>query len=333
MTEETAARLLQGPAGETIPLIQALVHYPLDVKPANPGQVMPRAWEARTRAFYAFRNQWKDQNDIIAQFYGRTGPGAGWKQPETGSFQIWAFGREMARKINDGAGKTGSRWFDNVVMLPDDPIDCWRRANDVIHSSLDPKTGAGSATIDMTDLYKIVAKEQVGGKDQEVRRDGGIRGLRAFAADYSGKSGSPGLFVVVDKITGGKTKQWLFQLPETNRDVPDHWKLDSDDHSFTVRWKDGASIQAVFVSPGKMTITRSSGVRKAHPLSGVADVNADVVVASGQNPVDGDFFVVLSVRDQGPAPAVNVTGAGLNATATIGEQTIRFDGTKIVVGR
>jgi hypothetical protein len=43
-----------------------------------------------------------------------------------------------------------------------------------------------------------------------------------------------------------------------------------------------------------------------------------------------EFFVVMTVQ-RGTPPAVESKGVGLMATATVGKQTIRFDGKSIVL--
>jgi len=310
---------------DALTAIQTLIHLPLDVQPQNPGDVMPRAYEASGRGFYAFRNQWAGKNDIIAQIYGRTGQPCGWNQPESGSFQIWAFGHEMAYKNNDGLGKTGTRWYDNVVMLPDDPIKAGALST-LIGRKLDAKTGAGVVTFDMSPIY-MGNEEYTDDKGVKKVRDIdlNIRGLRSFAADFSGKSGAPGLFAVVDKITGGKTKQWVYQLPVTERDK--NYKLDIDDRGFTLAWSEG-SLRATVVSPAKPVITRNTQVLKAHPLS-TPDVKANALLITGPEKTEGDFFVIFTVQ-QKAAPAVTISGSGLDAKVTIGQQVVGFDGTYIV---
>jgi len=47
--------------------------------------------------------------------------------------------------------------------------------------------------------------------------DSGITGMRSAGVDYSGRCGAPCLFVVVDKITGGKRKVWTWQVDSADR--------------------------------------------------------------------------------------------------------------------
>ena len=48
-------------------------------------------------------------------------------------------------------------------------------------------------------------------------------------------------------------------------------------------------------------------------------------------PGEDHFFFVGTVAP-GTHPTVNVTGSGLDAVVTVGKRTIRFDGTKLVLG-
>ena len=115
-------------------LVQAFINYPLDVAPENPGEVLPRVWEAKTKGFYAFRNNWNGPESIVAQAYARQG-GIGWSQAEAGSFLIYGLGHEWAPKDNNALGKGGSRWLDNIdhaARRPDQrlgprPADLLRR--------------------------------------------------------------------------------------------------------------------------------------------------------------------------------------------------------------
>ena len=78
-------------------LVQAFINYPLDVAPRNPGEVLPQVWEARTKGFYAFRNNWSGPESIVAQVYAKQGA-AGWNQAEAGSFLIYGLGRQWGPK-------------------------------------------------------------------------------------------------------------------------------------------------------------------------------------------------------------------------------------------
>jgi hypothetical protein len=122
---------------------------------------------------------------------------------------------------------------------------------------------------------------------------------------------------------------WMWQLPPDSRDGPSY-KLDLQPGGFTLAYP-GASLRATFVSPKNPQLAHAKGRMKAHPLSGVDDADVNAVHVTGVGPTAGDFFVVLTLQKDA-APEVKVDGEGLEAKATVGAQTVRFEGRKIVVG-
>lgn len=163
---------------EGFALVQAFINYPLGVTPRNPGDVLPHVWEAKTKGFYAFRNNWNGPESIVAQAYARQGD-AGWSQAEAGSFLIYGLGHEWAPKDNNALGKNGSRWLDNTIMLPDDPFNVWGHARPTFFQG-DPKTGSGTVTFNMDGVYRGL-REKGSGKNKSTEEfDLGIRGLRSF---------------------------------------------------------------------------------------------------------------------------------------------------------
>jgi hypothetical protein len=72
-------------------------------------------------------------------------------------------------------------------------------------------------------------------------------------------------------------------------------------------------MQGTFISP--------QGVQ----LSYIENETGKTIQAKGVN----DFFVVMTIQEDAPSP-ITIRGSGLTAKATIGKQTISFDGSKIV---
>jgi hypothetical protein len=322
--------------------IWTFLNYPLDMKPQPPEGILPRAWEAKGRGYYSFRNGWKTmRDDIVASIYAKAGVSNGWNQAEAGNFQIFGLGTEWAHHDPDAMGKTGSRWLDNVVMLPEDPINANGRAK-VAFAELDQSTGSGVVTIDMDEVYKLLEAGPGGSKKPAAAADDNaealppaeanpasaaaspITGLRSFAADYSGKSGAPAMFAVVDKIIGGKKKIWMFQNPRDPAVA-----VNISGNSFTLS-KGDASLKATFISPAGVRIEKASGKLSAHPASGIADANGTAIHATADG--GGQFFVVFTLQ-RGAAPAVTASGSGLDAKVKVGNQTVRFDGNNLVIGK
>jgi hypothetical protein len=306
--------------GEGFDVVQAFINYPLDVTPQDPGEVLPHAWEAKTKGFYAFRNNWNGPESIVAQVYAKQGA-AGWSQAEAGSFLIYGLGHEWAPKDNNALGKSGSRWLDNTVMLPDDPINAWGPAQPTFFHG-DPRIGSGVVTFNMDGVYGGL-REKGSGKNRITEEfDLGIRGLRSFAVDFSGRGGAPAVFAVVDRITGGKRKIWVQQLPAGAT-------FSVEGQSFTLA-SGGATYKATVISPANAKIAKARGAG-AQKISGVPDADRDAIHVTGPSGAEGDFFVVMTLQE-GPAPDVSVQGDGLKATAVVGNVRLTFDGQKIVIG-
>jgi hypothetical protein len=54
--------------------VLALVNWPLGVQPQNPAEVLGHSYGDSIHGYLAFRNQWKDADDIIVTAYLRSGP-------------------------------------------------------------------------------------------------------------------------------------------------------------------------------------------------------------------------------------------------------------------
>ena len=339
-TETGAAKLVERLRSDPLLLVQTLLGYPQDLAPVNPREVMPRVWEAPTRGFYCFRSDWQGPDSIVAQIYAKQGPDIDAAvAPEAGCFQIYGLGHVWARK--GFSAERAWRVMDNVVILPDESLNdagCGK----VTCFAGDAGTGSGAVTISLDGLYTGVRHVRSVGTAPEVRggvvihkavretrtiaEDVGIRGRRAFAADYSGAAGAPALFVVVDQVSSGGRKLWCQHLPAGARrgSGPDV-TVNAAARSFTIAQGE-ASLTATFVAPGEVTIRRAQDVLRAGTGKDGQTVTTrrDAIVATCQ---DGDaeaFFVVMTLQ-RGKAPAVKVAGAGLKAVATVGGRTVSFD--------
>jgi hypothetical protein len=196
-----AARPTQGYPGDSHPA-WVFVHYPLDLAAKPPADVMPLTWEAPDHGWYGFRNGWKGEKDVLFQAYLRAGPTGG---ENAGCFRLLGMGREWA------VGSCRNRLFENVVQLPENTLSPDARGR-LLHLERKPD-GSGSVSLDLNDVYAAPTGKPQYEKIGNLRlaggfADSGLRGLRAFGVDYSGKSGAPCLLAVVDKIEGGKNPVW-----------------------------------------------------------------------------------------------------------------------------
>jgi hypothetical protein len=324
-TEDGAKKAFAGEQfSDGLSLAEAFIHYPLEMNPVAPDGVFPHVWEAKTRGFCAFRNNWKDgDQSIVAQIYAKAGEDCGWSQAEAGTFQIYGLGHAWTSKDNDSGGKEGSRWLDNVVMMPQDPIDAWAHGR-VTNSRGDAQSGSGSVSFDLGQVYRFIRKVGEGKSSRTEQYDGGVTAVRAFAADFSGKSGTPALFAVADRVTGGGEKIWTWRLPPSGRNGPDY-KLDIASDTFTITYPD-ASLKVTFVSRTPVKIAHVTGTMKANPLSGIHDVEVNAIHVTNDARTDGNFLAIITLQTA-DAPSVKT----VDGNARVGNATVNFDGEKITV--
>jgi hypothetical protein len=75
--------------------VLAFVNWPVGVAPENPEKVLPRAMEDRIHGYYVFRNQWKDENDILVSALLGYGPRDAYK-PQAGPIYLWGLGKKYS---------------------------------------------------------------------------------------------------------------------------------------------------------------------------------------------------------------------------------------------
>ncbi|NER33383.1 MAG: hypothetical protein F6J93_04845 [Oscillatoria sp. SIO1A7] len=264
-----------------------LAGYREDLVPRNPAAIFGRVLVDEQKGFYQFRNQWQDSQDFLATIYlKREALRGSWSFPEAGSFRIWGLGDRWA------AGPyNGKRENENVVLVPDTPA--WGDAQPTFFQAF--SDGSGVVSMRMDNVYR-----------DKGLPPAGIESLRSFAVDYSGASGTPGLFVVVDRFTGDRgDKTWVMH---TEGDVS------TEGQSFTIRGASGATMRSTFVTPAKVDIAFEKGK------------NGGTILATGGD----EFFVVMTVQKE-KAPDIRISGTGLDAKVRVGDRTISFAQDKIVL--
>jgi hypothetical protein len=294
----------------------ALRHYPFNVAAKNPEGILPRALCDDDKGFCQFRNRWRDGDDTVACIYGKNEPtGGGWSCADGASFRLFGLGTKWA--VKGGGNKDGGQNVENVVAVPG--TNGWLGAR-MVH--WEPHAdGGGNVAFDTSDLY-LARPDGKGGSAGEllseapagarlVRQrylDWGIRGLRCFAVDYRGGR-AEAVLAVVDRISlepGGR-------LP-AGEPV---WQLHTGatpavaGNTFTIAGKGQATLRGQFLAPAAVKLS--------------ADGNR--LTASGGR----EYFVVMTVQ-QGPAPKIETSGAGLDARARIGRQRVVFDGKRVRIG-
>jgi hypothetical protein len=260
----------------------ALMGYRENIIPKNPAQILGHVLADKQKGLYVFRNRWQNNNDFVASIYLQKEPlKASWSFPDTGSFRIRGLGEKWAK-----AGPSQPKKInENVILSPDLPPK-------------DKKNLFGAKPI----FFKSFAD------GSGVVSLSYHNWLRSFAVDYSGKSGVPGLFVIVDK----------FQNPE-NKIQEKTWIMHTDGkvsiakQSFTITSNSGATMQGTFITPSQVNISfqpRDKG---------------GIIKATGSD----NFFIIMTVQ-KGLIPKIKVAGSGLNSHVQVGEQSISFQDEKIV---
>ena len=299
------------------------VSYPLDTKPQPPAGLMPLTWQAPDMGYYGFRNRWRDGDDVVLQVYAKATQNGGWNGPNAGTFHLYGLGHSWN---HDSKDREIIEHEVNRVVLPETETNAGALGR-VVHVATQPD-GSGTLSIDLSDAYGKPVRglySKYGNiRHDALFEDAGIKALRAMAIDTSGASGAPCLFVLVDRIEGGGPKLWTWNLGDAR--LIEAVKVDGG--SLTLTQGDailrgrfvspaGAKVEAK-VNPVKMTGRKGEQVR---PIPSILATGGDLF-----------FFVATLGAAADKAPEVTVRGSGADAVVTVGQRTIRFDGTKILLG-
>jgi hypothetical protein len=158
-----------------------------------------------------------------------------------------------------------------------------------------------------------------------------IKGWRAIAFDYSGKCGAPCLMAMVDRIEGGKRKEWVWPAP-TEDDGKQDVSVKTEGNSFVLDYGD-AAMRGTFVAPAKVVLSHRTGEGKIMATSSqiAATFERNQIVARGETGTEG-LFIMVATFQRGAPPEVKVEGEGLGTVAYIGTRKVYIDGNRIVIG-
>jgi hypothetical protein len=270
--------------------------YREDITPKNPAEILDRVLVDDRKGLYVFRDRWQDNNDFVASIYLKREPLKGsWSFPDAGSFRIWGLGGRWA---DAGVAIGDGNWVDeNVVVLP--KTRAWKYAQPT--SFFSSKNGSGIVSLKTEDIVRNKSNPPVG-----------IGLVRAFAVDYSGSSGVPGLFAVVDKFVGSvknkdfQNKTWVMHT---------EGKVTLGDRDFTIEAGNGSTMKGTFVTP--------AGVKISYQKT---QAGGKILATGGS-----EFFVVMTVQ-QGQAPPIKISGRGLDSIVRVGNQTIHFGKDRLFLG-
>lgn len=335
-------------------LSYTFLHYPLDMHPKHPGECFENTWAADTKGLFVFRNGWKGTEDIVLQAFLKSQIGKGHNQANAATFSLYGLGKEWVESPQD---RDCVRWKQNVVMFPEENENIFPYETGVRTYYKAEKDGSGAVSVNLDFIYsggKPVmedGKPVLQGGKSPLRKEkprllslndqngiqftdrvnpDGIKGMRAFGVDYSGKCGAPMLLVLVDKIVGGGERAWLCNAKGDLR---------FEGNSFTST-QDDSSLKFTFVAPAKVRFARPGEwtyVTKQEKTETVYG-HAKTKIVSATNAVQAlaalgpDHFFAVATLQRGPAPVVRAEGSGLATKITIGARTVSFDGEKVVFG-
>lgn len=345
------------------PLI-ALINYPLEMDPRKPEGILPLSWQAPDFGFYGFRNNWEgDDSTFITQFFAAT------HEEGAGTLRVMGLGKVWSHGM-DGA-VPGNRFAENVVQLPNHRIHSRARGKVIDHLAGPDGSGALSLDLNdvyakprSNDAGRLHPPFESYGRVRQPENflPSGITGSRAMAVDYSGRSGVPALIVLVDVITGADQPVWSWQLASESEGfmqeileargeggdaiamenfqkafngqlllaesepVEDaRITLHPDGFTFT---QDGASMRATFVTADLPTVEMAR--RKEYYRTNIEVVRRNI--STGLFAPGKDFFFTILTFQEGEAPEVKIiAGQGLDSVVRVGDQTIRFDGQRIIL--
>lgn len=280
---------------------------------------LPRALVDTQRLGYTCRNRWLDGDDIVAVFTGFRHPGGDW--PCEGApldVRLQGLGVEWLMRGNSTvSGMTNRVAVEGYESEPQD-----------VHERHCATSEDGSAVVSLGYTFGKQGK-----------------GVRSFAVDYSGSSGAAALLVIADqfqftppakKPTPAKSSGDLADELTTAVKLPNRWRLVTDAGNdvktgpgqFTITGPNGATLCGTVVAPAKSNPTVQDDTHKIE-INYRFDHQAGsfrrkIISVPGHN----DYLVVLTLQ-KGQAPPVRVD----RDVVRIGQQTVRFDGERIVLGR
>jgi hypothetical protein len=325
--------------------VRAFIHYPLDMKPAPIGTKLPPVWKAPDLGYYAFRSGW-DENAFIAQVFTKNQVISGWNGENAGTYRLRGLGQNWATGSDD---RVRQRQQENVVWMPDanlaegglGRITYLKTESNTMVLSVNLDDVYESAGRIMYSRYGHLRRPALPTADTVVPEPSGITGMRSLAFDYSGASGAPCLFVVVDKINGGKgvKRWWLMQPPGADKPLPKGAKpgpsnlVTPTDKGFTITPPGTTStLRGVFAHPPEIQVGTDPIIYEYTKNFGKGQGQKIRVTINALRVPGQDHFFFVGTVSPGQQPPVQVQGQGLDSVFTVGKRTIRFDGEKIVLG-
>lgn len=291
-----------------------LMNYPFEVESKAPSESLPWIAPDPVGGRWILRRPWKDAQDslVVMNLRSALRPGCHYyRSGRTWDMQLFALGKQwIGPKTVDsdhaleGLGSamptTANLKATNPVLGP--KTTWWQGTDD----------GRFSLALNNDYLFlQLLGKGEVAPAETKPVKtyrfgtfyDHGIRAKRFVAFDFSGASGAPVVMVMIDQTQGAKDYTWNLQLSA------DAGAGKVDGNAIVAGDEKAANLRCTFVGSKPLKL---SGKMKAE--------GAD------------EYFAIITIQN-GAAPVVKVDGEGLNAKVSVGGQTVRFDGSKIILGK
>ncbi len=330
--------------------VRAFISYPLDMKPTPIGTNLPRVWKAPDLGYYAIRSGW-GEDTFIAQVFLKSQIISGWNGANAGTYRLRGLGQNWATGTSS---RVRNRQNENVVWLPEGGLNDGGRAF-LTHLAMDEKARTMVLSADLDEIYSRKGRywySKYGHlrfpvvsvpKGEKIPPPSNITGKRSLAFDFSGISGAPCLFALVDQIDGGDeyTRQWLFQPPKPEGKAKKGENLlkqivtTRDDGFAIAPEKTDATLDGTFAYPRKVNVDTDPMIREIIKKWGKAQgTKLKFVIDAVRVPGEDHFFFVGTIVPKGQThPDVKVSGKGLSATVTVGRRTVRFNGKNLVLDK
>jgi hypothetical protein len=331
-----------------------LATYPFDVAAKPPAQSFPWVAPDTRKGYFIFRPTVKDKDDLLfmVNMKGETLRGCHYERSGIVSDMIlhgfgkhWLGGQYLVRanhlpgavNIHHGATITACREPASRVMVVDMNLDrAYLSEFHVPKGERPPPPGVALAA---------------GGKTVNVPRwglmvDHGIRATRTLAVDCSGKSGSPMLVAILDRVNIPADAKAAVPVPAKSKPRTSPPPSDDEEGAMAVVVEEKPALPSEAVSDNvatwwlpvlpkagpvkiqgnRFTVGDPAGPTLAGALVHPGALNPKSIVAGG----DGTFFVVFTLQN-GPAPEITVDGTGLSAKVKIGDRVVRMVDSTLVM--
>lgn len=306
--------------------IWSFLHYPANVVAQSPLEFY--SWHTANAdqhgiGITAFRNQYEDENDILAQFKARLFASGGHDGPDGLGIRI--IGNDTAWVVGGGRDAPG-RNIGQPTLYKVEP-----------GAQLNAGTNMNTGSLVGSPLIKVDGSGHVIG--QMATNNMGVQNhKRWFVTDFDHQAtGAQAAFLIAD--TSSDATYW--QLPTSPFNT-----ITINGHTFTITAPNGATLHGTVLHPAGATLNHGTRVRGGDfaPLYGGSQSDIDPIL-NPQVPENkfitvqgsgGDFLVALTIQPAGdPHPAVTRTGGQVaDAVVQIGNRSyaitadnILYDGT------